>query len=298
MRGMVMKCVSYNIQYGTGKDGAIDLARIAGEIGDADIIALQEVERYNSTTGMADQVAILSDLFPSHYVAYGAGVDLDASVKDETGRVQNRRRQFGNMLLSKSPIISSRNHLLPKYGLDGPLALQRSALEGVIDSQVGLIRVYSVHLGHAAAPERVTQIRTLLRIIRNAPRNGGLWSGRYAAKHWSADGPMPPMPSPALLMGDFNLEPSSGEYQQLVGPSDPKYGQLTRLDGLVDLWTRLGHNIDGPETKTCPDDRGDTRIDYAFATLELADKAVSMRVDQQAQGSDHQPIYIEFNDES
>lgn len=293
-----MKCVSYNIQYGTGKDGAIDLARIATEIGDADIIALQEVERHNSTTGMVDQVDALSELFPSHYVAYGAGVDLDASIKDQTGRVQNRRRQFGNMLLSKTPIISSRNHLLPKYGMDGPLAVQRSALEGVIDSPMGLIRVYSIHLGHAAAAERVIQIRNLLRIIRNAPRNGGVWSGRHVSKHWTADGPMPPMPSPALLMGDFNLQPNSAEYEQLVDPSDPKYGKLTRLDGLVDLWTHLGHNLDGPETKTCPDDRGDMRIDYAFATLDLAAKAASMHVDQQAQGSDHQPIYIEFEKEA
>lgn len=289
-----MKCVSYNIQYGTGKDGAIDLARIAGEIGDADVIALQEVERFNSTTGMVDQVAELCDLFPSHYSVYGAGVDLDASLKDTTGRVENRRRQFGNMLLSKTPILSSRNHLLPKYGMDGPLALQRSAVEGVIDGPLGLMRIYSVHLGHAAAPERVIQIEALLDIVRNAPQEGGVWSGRYAGNHWKTDGPMPAMPEAALLMGDFNLEPHSAEYEQLVGPSDPKYGRLTRLKGLVDVWTHLGHNLDGPETKTCPDEKGDARIDYAFATLDIARKAKSMSVDQKAVGSDHQPIFVQF----
>ena len=45
-----MKFVSYNIQYGTGKDGRIDLSRIAAEVGDADVIALQEVDRFNSET--------------------------------------------------------------------------------------------------------------------------------------------------------------------------------------------------------------------------------------------------------
>ena len=73
------------------------------------------------------------------------------------------------------------------------------------------------------------------------------------------------------------------------------YGKF--IDGLVDIWTGLGHAPDGPETKTCPAKKPsntDTRIDYCFTTTDLAEKAVSMRVDQSAQGSDHQPITIEF----
>ncbi|MDE0993954.1 MAG: endonuclease/exonuclease/phosphatase family protein [Rhodospirillales bacterium] len=161
-----MKFASYNIQYGTGKDGRIDLNRIAAEVGDADVIALQEVDRFNSETQMSDQVAELAELFPSHYYAYGPGVDIDASFHDASGKLNNRRRQFGNMLLSKTPIISSRNHLLPKYGMNTLMSLQRSALEGVIECELGLMRVYSVHLGHAAAPERRRQIRSLLKIIK------------------------------------------------------------------------------------------------------------------------------------
>ncbi len=289
-----MKFVSYNIQYGTGKDECIDLQRIADEIGDADVIALQEVERFNSKTGMTDQVAELADLFPEHYYAYGPGVDLDASIRNDQGKLINRRRQFGNMLLSKTPILSSRNHLLPKYGMVTPLALQRSALEGVIDGALGPMRVYSIHLGHAAAPERLRQVRYLLKVLRTAPREGGAWSGKGASSHWTADGPEPAMPTSALLMGDFNLEPDSKEYELLVGAYDTKYGRLTKLDGLVDLWTHLGHSLNGSESKTCPDDEGDTRIDYALATVDLAAKAVSMRVDQSAMGSDHHPIYMEF----
>ena len=40
-----MKFVSYNIQYGTCKDGRIDLNRITAKVGDADVIALQGVDR-------------------------------------------------------------------------------------------------------------------------------------------------------------------------------------------------------------------------------------------------------------
>jgi len=288
-----MIVVSYNIQYGTGKDDRIDLARIANEIGDADLIALQEVERYFSSTGMIDQAAEIGALFPKHFHVYGAGVDLDASEIGVDGQVTNRRRQFGNMLLSKWPILSSRNHLLPKFGMVDQLALQRSALEGVIDTpDFGAIRVHSVHLGHAAATERRVQIGTLNRILRETPGQGGVVTGRNASRHWTTDGPLIDMPRAAMFLGDFNMKPTDPEYELLAGPDDPKYGRISRLDGLVDVWTALGNDpMDG---LTCGSENGMVRIDYAFMTPDLADRATRMWVDADAQGSDHQPIFIEF----
>ena len=38
-----MQIVSYNIQFGTGRDEKVDLARIADTVRGADLIALQEV---------------------------------------------------------------------------------------------------------------------------------------------------------------------------------------------------------------------------------------------------------------
>jgi len=289
-----MRFVSYNIQYGTGKDGRIDLRRIAGEIGDADVVALQEVERHNSTTGMVDQAAELASLFPDHYWVYGAGVDLDASERDADGRLVNRRRQFGNMLLSRTPILSSRNHLLPKYGMVDQLALQRSALEGVIDAGLGPMRIYSIHLGHASPPERRRQIEVLMTILREAPSQGDAWSGRLAKAHWTNDGPEPAMPGSAMFLGDFNLEPDSPEYEMLVGEEDPEYGRLNRLDGLIDCWIASGHETDASDGITCDDDGRGMRIDYCFLTPDLADRVTAMRVGIDAQGSDHQPLYIDF----
>lgn len=284
---------SYNIQYGTGKDGRIDLARIAAEIGDADIIALQEVERFFSTTGLVDQAAAIGALFPKHFHVYGGGVNLDASTVADDGTVSNRRRQFGNMLLSKWPILSSRNHLLPKFGMVDQLALQRSALEGVIDTpELGAVRVHSVHLGHAAALERRVQIGTLNRILRESPAQGGVVTGRGASQHWTADGPLIDMPRAALFLGDFNLTPDDPEYELLAGPEDPKYGRISRLDGLVDAWLAAGNDPAGG--RTCGSNNGMIRIDYAFLTPDLADRAKRMWVDAEAQGSDHQPIFVEF----
>ena len=288
-----MIIASYNIQYGTGKDDRIDLARIADEIGDADIIALQEVERYFSSSGLIDQAAEIGRRFPKHFWVYGGGVNLDASTVDDAGNVDNRRRQFGNMLLAKWPIQSSRNHLLPKFGMVDQLALQRSALEGVIDTpDLGALRVYSVHLGHASAAERRTQIGTLNRLLRETPIQGGVVTGRKASAHWTADGPLVDMPRAAMFLGDFNLTPRDAEYELLVGILDPKYGRITRLDGLVDTWTALGNGAD--DGQTCGSDNGMVRIDYAFMTPDLAGQARRMWVDADAQGSDHQPIFVEI----
>jgi len=37
------------------------------------------------------------------------------------------------------------------------------------------------------------------------------------------------------------------------------------------------------------------RLDYAFLTTDLAASVVAMEVDEQAEGSDHQPIFIELD---
>ena len=41
-----MRLVTYNVQFGKGRDGRFDLRRIADAVRDADVIALQEVGRH------------------------------------------------------------------------------------------------------------------------------------------------------------------------------------------------------------------------------------------------------------
>jgi endonuclease/exonuclease/phosphatase family metal-dependent hydrolase len=267
--------VSYNIQWGTGRDNHVDLPRIAGEIGDADVIALQEVDRYWTRSHLADQAAEFAALFPAHHWVYGPAMDL------HSGPV-NRRRQFGNMLLARAPILTSRNHLLPKMKLPEKLSLQRAALEAVIEAPSGPLRVYSLHLNHSSAEERLLQIARLQEILAAAPAEGGAWTGRDYNPVWELDGPQPPMPARAILLGDFNLRPDSEEHAALLaGP-----------DGLVDSWRSLGH--DDASGWTCPLKDGNWRIDFAFVTPDLKDRLRRMSVDQTAQGSDHQPIRIEI----
>jgi len=214
-----MKVVTYNIQYGLGKDTRYDLARIASEVKDADIIALQEVDRHWQRSGCVDSPAVLASHLPEHHWVYGANLDMDASYRDPAGELVNRRRQFGTMILSRPPIVSSRNHLLPKYGTLTQHSIQQGALEVVIVTErVGPVRIYSVHLSHLSPAARMPQIEALLDIHARAPAEGGAWCGGHPdpAAGWT-EGEMPPMPADALLMGDFNFEWSAPEYDRLVG---------------------------------------------------------------------------------
>src|SRR5437868_15004222 len=106
-----MRLVAYNIQFGLGRDGRYDLARIATEVHDADIIALQEVDRHWQRSGCVDSPAVLASHLPEHHRVYGANLDMDASYRDAVNRLVNRRRQFGTMSLARLPIVTSRNHL-------------------------------------------------------------------------------------------------------------------------------------------------------------------------------------------
>lgn len=286
-----MLFATYNIQYGTGKDGRVDLARVVGELGAADVIALQEVDRFFARSGDVDQAAAIAGLMPDRYWVFGPGVDVDASFKGPDGRLVNRRRRFGNMLLSRWPILSSRNHLLPKDGMVRQMSVQRSAIEAVIAPPARPLRVYSVHLGNTSAPERARQIERLLEIHKQAPSAVGVISGAELQPHWLSGGAAPPMPPSAILMGDFNLAPDSREYEMLCGPLDPNYGRITTFDGLVDVWVAAGHD---PAAGVTFVRRGHPeRSDYMFVTADLGACVRSMRVDDKAVGSDHQPVFAE-----
>ena len=288
-----MKLVTYNIQYGRGKDERYDLNRIAGDVAGADLIALQEVERNWDRSGMVDQAGALAALLGDYYWVYGPGVDLDASLRGPHGRPLNRRRQFGNMILSKTPILSSRNHLLPKYGSLGPMSMQRSALEGVITTRRGHVRVYSLHLSHLCEETRLPQLEALLDIHRRAPVEGAAVMGSGLNVEWTRDGMPPAMPSEAILLGDFNAEPSSVEYQRLVGPRSPYGGRITNPEGFVDAWVESGHEeLDGV---TCDIEGREVRLDYVFVSASLRSRIRTARIDASAQGSDHQPVWVEID---
>jgi len=287
-----VKLVTYNIQFGRGRDRKYDLARIAAEVRAADIIALQEVDRFWERSGCVDSPIVLASHLPQHHWVYGPNLDMDADSRDASNRLVNRRRQFGTMILARLPIASSRNHLLPKYGTLVQHSIQQGALEAVIITEhAGPIRVYSTHLSHLSPATRLPQVEALLAVHARAPSEGGAWCGGHPEPEegWT-EGKMPPMPVDAILLGDFNFESDSHEYERIVGPMSPKYGRLNNPTGFVDGWVAAGHRED--EGVTIPEGR---RIDYCFVSATLASRVQSSWIDTIATGSDHFPLWTEID---
>ncbi|MTI18145.1 hydrolase [Rhodobacteraceae bacterium RKSG542] len=286
-----MKFISYNIQYGFGADGVNDLSRIANEVRGADVIALQEVERFWQRSGETDQAAVLGELLPDYYWVYGANLDMDASTKDAEGRVHNRRRQFGTMILSRYPIISSRNFPLPKYATMTQHSIQQGILEAVIALPSGPVRAYSVHLSHLCSETRIPQVKAILEIVNRAPLEGGAWCGGHPnpSSGWT-EGEMPPMPREAIIMGDMNFTNEAPEYDLIVGVSSPKHGRLVNPLGLADAYVLAGNDeYDGYSVIS-----QEYRIDHCFISSWLAPKVKQAWIDTDAQGSDHYPLHLEI----
>ncbi len=289
-----MKLVTYNIQYSRGRDGAYDLERSLEAVREADIIALQEVTRNFGRAPDADQVGRIAELLPDFYWIYDPPVDLDASTRDGDGRVINRRFQFGNMLLARWPILSSRLLLLPRMRTYDKINPQSGALEGVVDCPGGPLRVYCVHLNYLNGAERMAQIDFLLPKLFEMPREGGVISG--------AERPSWPefrevvLSEEFVVLGDCNLTPDSPEYSRIVGEPDFYYGSRIVAQHLVDTWVQTGHPQDEGVTwyDESKDFQSGLRLDYGFVSAGLAEKVKSAWIDDETLGSDHQPTWFEL----
>ncbi len=303
-----IKLVSYNIRFGLGLDQRINLERTAKAIQDADIIALQEVERFWKRSGMTDQPEILSEHLKDFYWSYCPAFDVDASERLD-GVIVNRRRQFGTMILSRWPIIMSRSIVFPKLGTVHEFNMDTGAIECIIDTPSGTLRVYSVHLSAISKQDRLLQLDYLLSFYRGARVSGGAWTGGYPdidrtkdqfslEQNWSNDETSPLMPNGTIMMGDFNCGPDSEEYEKMVGSMDPCRGRIGHLNSFVDGWITAKSRLGGSFTwKANPENNKQNkglRLDYCFVNPILSKNVEEAWIDKDADGSDHQPVWIKL----
>lgn len=286
-----MKCVTYNIQYGIGLDGAYDIGRVADAVRGADVIALQEVTRNNPRNGGRDMVADLRAALPDYFAVYGPNFEVDMGSHVRDGRAVDVRLQFGNMILSRAPVLSSRNLLLPRRRSIDVFNFQRGAIEALIQTPLGPVRFYSVHLDHRGPDERKEQLDFLMRRVLAYPLEGGAITGTAEFGF-----PEPPRPEHFVLMGDFNLLPGSDEYAALVGRADHEFGLPRVASKPVDA---AGAASPAPAATWVDPDRPDDtgrwkRIDYVFTSAELGGKVRRSWVDAEARGSDHLPLWVEM----
>ena len=282
-----MLFASYNIHYGLGRDNRYDVARIADVVAAADVICLQEVVQGWALNAFADQAAEIAERLNRYFFCHGA-FDADSSSVEADGRIVNRRRTFGNAVVSRWPILEARGHLLPKTALPAQFDLQRGVVEALVAAPSGALRVHSAHLSHVATRMRRPQVAAILDLVRGAARRGGTWDHR-ASDMFVFDEEARPVPESAVVMGDFNFTSTDPEYPMLAGEISPIFGRVATVDDLVDAWVAAG-NAEGPESFP-----GEGRIDHCFVTHDLAGAVRRAWIDESTPASDHFPLFVEID---
>lgn len=278
-----MKLLTWNIQWGLGMDGRVDIGRIAREIrrlADADVICLQEVTagfpELKGNDG-ADQFAALHALFPGYEAASFAAVDMPG----EAGR-----KRFGNMILTRLPLEQVLRHTLP-WDSDGVECMPRGCLEAVVTAAWGPVRVMTTHLEWSSSLLRAGQVKAL----REAQRLSARRAIRPPVK---GKGPYRtgPNAAEALLCGDFNMKPDHAQIGRLQASIDEG------LPAFRDSWRLLEPEKAHPPSM-CLFDQADGParcLDYVFVTEGLAGRVTSVIYDQTSDASDHQPVIIDLAD--
>jgi endonuclease/exonuclease/phosphatase family metal-dependent hydrolase len=161
------RIASYNTHKCRGIHGTISpdrVIRVIEEL-DADILCLQEIVDAAGGTGKFDQVQHISEAFPNWNVAFG-----------ETRPLHGGR--YGNMLMTRFPIVETRTHDITKSTRE-----ERGVLQCSIELAKGaVVNVFNVHLG-TGYMERRKQIEVLI-------------GSKILAQ--------PDLRGPRIVIGDFN----------------------------------------------------------------------------------------------
>lgn len=278
-----MHLLTWNIQCGKGCDGVTDLKRIvkvAREMADADIFCFQEVSRaFASFADGTDQAAEIAALLPGYFPVFRPAVET----VDWDGQI----RQFGNMTLSRLPVLQIANHLLPWPGAGTVRSMRRHALEVTVRTAFGPLRTVNVHLEYYSAEQREKQVQRLLELQEEASSSPRTATGPHIEPYESQT-----LAGSGMLCGDFNFDASDRQHE-LIDKSS-RAGLCYR-----DSWT-----VGVPERARAPTfgvydttwvKKPDCR-DFIFVSEDLCDRVHRTEVNTETDASDHQPMLIELAD--
>jgi endonuclease/exonuclease/phosphatase family metal-dependent hydrolase len=286
-----MKLLTWNIQWGRGADGRVDLERIveharrfAGD--DIDVYCLQEVsDGYPELAGCdgSDQFARLAELLPG-YVA------IDGVATDTPRRTGPGRRRFGNMILSRLPVRQVFRHLLPWSPTNAAvMSMQRAAVEANLDAPFGPLRVTTTHLEYFAPAQRTAQVERLRELHREA-----VAQARCARPGSAGHGPFAHLPraAAAVLTGDCNFRPESDDRARVLAAFDD--GTPAYRDAWVQAHGSQRHDptvglYDKAQWPEFP-----FTFDFVFVSEDLAPRVQRLEVDPTSDASDHQPVLLEL----
>jgi endonuclease/exonuclease/phosphatase family metal-dependent hydrolase len=277
------RILTWNIQNGKGVDDSISLERIVSviaQIGDPDVICFQEISRYMALgDGWAspDQIAEISGLFPGYEAIFGPAVEGPGAGSDP-------RWQFGNVTLSRLPVLSVFRHSLPQPSDPGLRHMARQATEITVETAPGPLRVTNTHLEFHSTRQRLAQVRRLRAIQADIVGNA-----EQPPAH-DATGPYQNVQRPVdcVLCGDFNMEVDSTEYAMLTDATDS--GRLQ------DAWRSLYRDVDHQPTCGVHDlkqwPQGAHCRDFFFVSQAVSQRVSSIVVDTDTNASDHQPLMM------
>ena len=284
-----MRLITWNIQWGRGIDGRVDLERIvrkARSLADFDVLCVQEVADNFPAPGLEgnddrDQFAALAALLPGYHRIEGYGIDVAGEGA--------RRRRFGNAIFTRYSVVSARRHALP-WPADDKRTMPRVAVEATLQAPMGAVRLTTTHLEYFSETQRRAQAVRLRNLHDEACQR--------AARDPPQDrdgSPFDPTPQTvhAILAGDFNFPPEHPAYADLQSPlagNGPRYR---------DAWPILnGHHPHTPTFCVHSDQYSKTPYccDFVFVSDAMAERLRSIEVDSAALESDHQPVLVEIDD--
>jgi endonuclease/exonuclease/phosphatase family metal-dependent hydrolase len=283
-----VKLVTWNIQWGRGADGVVDLDRIvahARRVADFDVLCLQEVSAgYPELPGCdgSDQFAALARRLPGYTAVDGVATD--------TPHPSGQRRRFGNMILSRLPVGPVFRHLLAWPPDPAVPSMQRIALEATLATPLGWLRIVTTHLEYYSALQRAAQVEQLRALHREATAHATSMRPGSAA-----DGPFEHVPrgAPTILAGDFNFKPDAAERVRLMSPID------AATPSLRDAWELLHPGMPHPPSVGVHDKAQWPGLsftwDFVFVSDDLAAHVRNAHIDLATDASDHQPMLLEVD---
>ncbi|MDA8704687.1 endonuclease/exonuclease/phosphatase family protein [Litoricolaceae bacterium] len=278
----MIQILSWNIQCGFGIDGRMDLERTATvikEMADFEVICLQEISKFDELAGCADQVEKISSYFPTHEVFFGAAIN-------RLNSGYSTRYQFGNLILSRVPVIQSFHYQLPQPRPGSVCKhMPRQALEIVISTENGPLRVTTTHLEYHSESQRIEQARKLTDIQFE------VYSNLDYSSHAPESGPYAAVERPidSILCGDFNSAPRDNVFETIVASKNQEWGYQ-------DAWGLAHENQLHPATcgifdhKQWPE--GPHCRDYFFVAGSITTRKLNVFVQSETDASDHQPIML------
>jgi len=225
--GAAVRLVTFNVHHGVGDDGRHDLPRLARVLADAepDVLCLQEVDRhFGDRSEHVDQAVLLSRALDLELV-WSPSIDTSP----QPGRTE--RRQYGNALLTRLPVLRNDVHRLPGGGEP------RSALRALLAVERGALSVTTTHLSSRSAADRAAQAAAVAAL--------------------PAD--------PGVLVGDLNADAGSPELAVLRERFTDAWAQAARRS---DQAGRFSLHRD--EGLTHPARRPRVRIDQVWLTSGVA----------------------------